>query len=109
MPYSLRLGLRLFQHHQNRRIAGFEDAQIAATEVELRQLCLDRHRRQPLGDIDQLDQALDRDPGGFDLASQRLGGGGFSLPFGLQRPRPFVGLAAVFGVMRLRSSAGRSA
>ena len=95
------LGLRLLEHHQNRRIRGLEDPQISADALQLRQLFLDRHRRQPFGDVDQLDQALDRDPGRLDLALQRLGGGGFRLPFGVQCAGPLVGLAAVFCVMRL--------
>src|SRR5690348_15690958 len=74
------LRLRLFEHHQNRRIPGLEDAEIAAVGVQFAELRLDGYCGQPLGDVDQLDQAFDRDPGSLDLAAQRLGGSGLRLP-----------------------------
>src|SRR5207248_1836777 len=81
----------------NRRIPGFEDAEIAGIELEFREFRFDGHRRQPLGDINQFDQALDRNPCVLDLAPERLGSRGFRLSVRLQRPGLFVRLPTVFG------------
>src|SRR5262249_3968161 len=93
----------LFEDHQHRRIVGLEDTQVPSVDSELRELRLDRQYRQPLGDIDQLDQSLDGDPRLFDLTPAFVGSGSFGLLFGRTQTRPLIGLPAVFGIMRLDS------
>src|SRR6516164_7372680 len=94
---------RLFEDHQHRWILRLEDAQVTLGGIELRELALDRQHRQPVGNINQLDQPFDGNRGLLDLAANFVRGSGLGLLLRGKQARPLVGLPTMLHIMRLDS------